>query len=103
MIMNAIPQKIAVATLLATILLTTGCSSTGSASYGASYYRGYYDPYPCWGCRGNTIIVNPKPPERPQPPVRPPVVRPPIAKPPGGIGRPQQMPRAAPSAGTRRR
>lgn len=87
--------------LLLGIVLLTGCSSTGSSSVGGSasygaYYGGYYDPYPCWGCGGNTIIVKPpaEKPDRPRPPIsRPPKPTHPIARPPGGIGRPAARPR----------
>lgn len=96
------------ALLLVAAAAISGCASDGGghthgyADYGMGYYSGYYDPYPCWGCGGNTIIVNP-PPERPvkpehpieRPPIeRPPVARPPVARPPmsrpsGGLGRPR--------------
>lgn len=102
-------RLIAVIGALAVLLVLSGCASdgrtyvSGHAYVGTGYYNGFYDPYPCWGCGGDTIIVNPRPdrPSRPDRPERPPVARPPIARPPiarppttlpaGGMGRPRMQ------------
>ena len=76
------------AALSAILLGLGGCAGSGGGStyvtYGVGY--GFYDP---WYDRGD-IIINPRPPVRPMPPV----ARPPIARPTPLPARP--MPRPTP-------